>query len=117
MSKPQGYYEATKYLGMIASRKDKEEGTGLLQETACMDEKSRLLIANLEFVRDDILDPNKNKETIKMINLVIKYFTKRGHALWIRDTVTDMALFIGEEENVNPATITVPAPKSSNNSE
>lgn len=88
MSKPlRSFYDATKYLGQFIGQK-----VSFLQNTSCMDQETRELIAILDFCKITFVD---DKEFIELIDFILPLIEKLGYAKWQRDTVTDMALCKG----------------------
>lgn len=90
MSKPvEGFYESAKYLGQFIP-----EIEPMLQETACIGDSERVIIAVLKYLKEQSDDKEEKKELQSMIDLV----KALGFARWKRDTVTDMAIKIGKRE-------------------
>ena len=87
------YYKHIKTLGMKVARKEP-----FLQETSCMSNEARELIAYLEMYK---IIYSEDKQGIEEIDKIFKpCIALLGRANWKRDILTDLGLNLGPEKSM-----------------
>jgi hypothetical protein len=86
-------FNALAYLGQ-----HKNVSNGVLKQTACMGEFQRLTVADLVSIKKILpkLEQEAELTDEELIDVAIEIVSNEGYALWVRDTISDMAIKKGD---------------------